>query len=74
MQEEWSKMATNYIKGELSRRGISYEQLREKLKELGIDETANSLNVKINRGTFSFAFALQVMKAIGTKTLRVEEE
>lgn len=39
-----------------------------------IEETANSINVKINRGSFSFVFFLQVMKVIGAKTLRIEEE
>ena len=73
MQKEWAEMASNYLKAELSRRGISYEQLREKLAVIGIDETSNGLNVKINRGTFSFAFALQVMKAIGAKTLRIDD-
>lgn len=74
MEKEWSKQATNMIKAELSRKGITYDQLQEKMAALGIDETANAINVKINRGTFSFVFFMQVMKAIGAKTLRLEDE
>lgn len=74
MDKAWTKKATNMIKAELTRRGIGYDELQEKLTALGIEETANSINVKINRGSFSFVFFLQVMKAIGAKTLRLEEE
>lgn len=74
MEKEWSKQATNMIKAELSRKGVTYDQLQEKMAALGIEETANAINVKINRGTFSFVFFMQVMKAIGAKTLRLEDE
>lgn len=74
MEKEWTKQATNMIKAELSRKGVTYDQLQEKMAVLGIDETANAINVKINRGTFSFVFFMQVMKAIGAKTLRLEDE
>lgn len=74
MEIDWAVTAKNILKAELSRRGVSYVELQEKLEQLGIDETANSINVKINRGTFSFIFFLQTMKAIGAKTLRLEED
>jgi len=73
MQNEWLKKATNMLKAELIRRGISYQQLQEMLAEIGVEETSNGINSKINRGTFSFAFFLQVAKAIGVKTLRLDE-
>jgi len=74
MQFSWQKKATNLLKAELSKRGITYDQLHEKLAVIGIDETANSINVKINRGSFSFVFFLQVMKAIEGKVLRIEDD
>ena len=74
MDKEWKKRATNMIKAELMRRGITYDQLQEKLAAMGVDESANGINVKINRGTFSFVFFLQAMKAIGAKTLRLEDD
>lgn len=74
MEKDWQKKATNILKAELTRRGITYDQLQEKLAQIGVEETANSINVKINRGSFSFVFFLQTMKAIGAKILRVEED
>ena len=45
------KIAKNVIKAELMKRGLNYEQLSEKLKSIGVIETANAINRKINRGT-----------------------
>lgn len=74
MVPNWQKIASNILKAEITRRGISYDQLQQKLAQIGVQETSNSINVKINRGTFSFVFFLQTMKAIGAKTLRIEED
>ena len=62
---EWKRYAKNFLKAELMRRDVGYELLAEKLKMIGVDETYHSINTKINRGTFSFAFALQCLNAIG---------
>lgn len=74
MKPDWKKQATNLLKAELTRRGLTYDQLQKKLLSLGVKETANSINVKINRGTFSFIFFLQVMHAIEAKNFRIGEE
>lgn len=71
---DWNKHASNLIKSELKKRGITYEQLQEKLGTIGVEDTMNNINRKINRGTFSFVFLLQVMKAIGAKNFRLDEE
>lgn len=72
--KEWQKQATNLLKAELTRRGVSYDQLKEKLALLNVQETAAAINAKINRGTFSFMFFLQVMKAVEGKNLRIEND
>jgi hypothetical protein len=73
-ENNWQKQATNMLKAEITRRGISYDQLQKMLDQIGVEETANSINVKINRGAFSFVFFLQIMKAISAKTLRIDDE
>ncbi len=42
-----------------------------KLKAIGVDENYNSVNTKLNRGSFSFAFALQCFKAVDAKEIRL---
>ena len=48
------------------------EQLADKLKALGIDETPQNISNKIGRGTFSAIFMIQVLTAIGCNELRLD--
>ncbi len=70
-QDEWSKLAAKMLKVELARADVSYEELIEKLKEIGIEESYKGISSKINRGTFSFAFFMQCMKALNQKVIRL---
>lgn len=71
---DWNKQASNLLKAELKRHGIEkYDELRDKLEAIGVNETTANLTVKINRGTFSFSFFLQVMKAINANVFRIGE-
>jgi len=60
----WEEMAMRMIKSALSLKGVNYPELAQRLRRLGIEETASSLSTKINRGAFKAAFMLQVLKAI----------
>ena len=71
VRDYWVKRARNLLKGELTRRGINYEELAKRLKAIGVNETADNLRTKINRRTFSSFFMLQVLRAIGVKSLDV---
>jgi hypothetical protein len=73
MESSWNALAANILKAELKRRGITYDQLQEKLVSLGINDTTNSIKVKVSRGSFQFAFFLQCAAAIGIKNLRLDE-
>jgi hypothetical protein len=70
---KWDNLAKNLLKSELKKRGVTYEQLHEKLTVMGINETVNNINRKINRGSFQFIFFLQCASAIGIKNLRLDE-
>lgn len=62
---DWENEARRIVKAELARRGMTYERLAKRLKTIGINETERSIANKMSRGTFSFIFFLQCMKAIG---------
>lgn len=70
-KEYWARRARNLLKGELARRGISYNDLSGRLKQIGIQETPENIRNKINRGTFSASFLLQALEAIGCKSLDI---
>lgn len=71
VEETWSTHATNLLKGQMALAGISYEELIRRLALIGVEESYKGLANKINRGTFSFSFFLQCMKAIGVSEIRL---
>ncbi|WP_047552186.1 DUF6471 domain-containing protein [Methylotenera sp. G11] len=70
-ENEWTEHAKNLLKAELKLRGVDYKSLADRLKANGINETYHSINNKMNRGTFSFVFALQCLNAIGAEEIRL---
>jgi 3-mercaptopyruvate sulfurtransferase SseA len=70
---DFKKEASKIIKIELTRQDLDYEQLAEKMKDIGIEETKANIANKLHRGTFSFAYVLQVFKALGLKKLNLED-
>jgi hypothetical protein len=68
---DWQAQAKGLIRAELARRQLSYADLAERLDTLGIKENERNLSNKINRGTFTVVFLLQVMKAIGVQTIHL---
>lgn len=64
--------AKNILKAELKRRGITYAQLAEKLKAFGATENERNLANKISRGSFTAAFFMMCMDAIGANSVNLE--
>lgn len=60
----WQNEAKRIVRSELVRRGLTYQQLADRLQGMGIEETERSIASKMSRGTFSFVFVLQCMKAM----------
>jgi uncharacterized protein DUF6471 len=61
------------IKAELKRADVTYEELAQRLSEIGWPETKSSIAAKISRGGFPAAFFIAVMKVIGRQTVNLEE-
>ncbi len=57
--------AKGILKAELKRRSMTYSDLVRSLSEIGIIETEANIRNKISRGTFTAAFFLQCLLAIG---------
>lgn len=70
---DWKKRVKDLLKSELKRKGITYEELANKLSEYGIEENAHNIGIKIHRGSFSAIFMIQCLEVIGCKNLRIED-
>ncbi len=60
------------LKAELKRRGVSYRELAEKLTAMGTPDSERNLANKIARGTFTAAFFVQCLVAIGAREVRLD--
>lgn len=69
---DWNGQARTILKAELARRDISYKRLSLLLDQIGVDESPSAITNKMSRGTFSFAFFLQCMKAIGRSHVEIK--
>ena len=70
---EWTGRVKNLLKAELKRKGLSYRDLAERLTEMGSPETERNLANKIARGTFTAAFFVQCLVAIGATNVRLDD-
>jgi len=68
----WENEAKRIVRSELVRRGLTYHELAARLQRMGIEETERSIANKMSRGTFSFVFFLQCMKAIGASSVSID--
>lgn len=65
--DDWEAKAASLLKAELKRAGVTYAQLAER-----IGETEHSIRNKLSRGTFTAAFMLKSLAAIGAQQLRLD--
>lgn len=68
---EWQERVKGLLKAELKKRGVSYKQLAELLKQNGIPESDRNIANKLARGGFSAVFLVQCLSAIGCDTLHL---
>ena len=71
--DEFAEKAKRLLRAEMVKRGVTYEQLSEKLHEIGVDDTPVNIRNKVARGKFMAAFLLQCLQAIGVQVLRLED-
>lgn len=65
----WQEAATRLLQSQMKLKGVSYKRLAQ---YLGGGESDQALMTRINRGTFSVAFFLQVMRLLGADSINVE--
>lgn len=73
-ERDWNKWTVGILKAELKRKSLSYRDLAERLKEIGVHDSERNITNKINRGTFTAVFMFQCFSAIGTKVIRLEDD
>ena len=73
-EAEWAEDVKRLLRAEMTRRGVTYEDLSERLAAIGINDTAVNLRNKVARGRFAATFLVQCLAALGARSLRLTED
>ena len=69
---DWEAKAGGLLRAEMTKRGLTYSQLVERLKAVGVSEDERNLRNKVSRGKFTAAFLLQCLSAMETHTVHLD--
>ncbi len=73
-EAEIAERASRFLKGELKKAGLTYDDLAERLAKHGLKgETRNSITSKLARGTFAATFLIGSLAALERDGLRLDE-
>ena len=72
-EQEWGERAARFLKGELKKADMTYEDLAKKLKRHGLTESKVSIASKLSRGTFAATFFLACLAAIELPGINLED-
>jgi hypothetical protein len=70
--KDWRAHVKGLLKAELKRRNLSYADLADKLRAVGVKDTERNISNKISRGSFTAVFFVQCMEAIGCRAVNLE--
>ncbi|ALS99358.1 DUF6471 domain-containing protein [Lacimicrobium alkaliphilum] len=69
----WRQLVQRLIKAQMSRRGVKYQDLSERLARIGIDQSADNLRNKVNKGILGADLLLQIMFVLNARPIEREE-
>jgi hypothetical protein len=72
-ETELADRASRFLKAELKRANVTYDELAKRLKDHGLEETRNSIAAKLKRGTFAATFLLACLAALELEGVRLED-
>ncbi len=65
--------AKEFIKNELKKRKLTYIMLSSIMKEKGYNYSDNTIRTKVNRGSYSFVFLLEVCDSLDIDMICIEK-
>lgn len=65
--------AKKALRDAMDDQGVSYDELAAKLRKRGVEISDGGLENKIARGTFTAAFLIQCLDALGTQSLSIRQ-
>jgi hypothetical protein len=71
--KSWEDRARLYLKAQIAKADITYDELATRLAKHGVSENGASIANKLSRGTFAAAWFLAVLAALELEGVRFED-
>lgn len=68
-EDALSRWLVGFIRAQMAQQGIGYAELQQRLAAVGVEENERNLRNKVMRGTFSAAFWVQCLIALGVRSV-----
>ncbi|MGS2721934.1 DUF6471 domain-containing protein [Paraglaciecola aestuariivivens] len=70
---DWRQLVQRLLKAEMSKRGTKYQDLSDRLANIGIHQSADNLRNKVNKGIMGADLLLQIMYVLNMRKIDREE-
>ena len=71
-KNNWRQAVARLVKSEMSVRGVKYQALSDRLAEIGVEQSADNLRNKVNKGIMGADLFLQIMMVLNARPLAMQ--
>lgn len=72
--EPLTQWMVGIIRGRMAEQGLGYADLEARLRAIGVEDNERNLRNKVMRGTFSAAFWIECLAALGIRSIEISPE
>ena len=65
----WRQTVARVVKSEMSVRGVKYQALSQRLQEIGVEQSADNLRNKVNKGIMGADLLLQILYVLKARPI-----
>lgn len=70
---DWRQLVQRLLKAEMSKRGTKYQDLSDRLLSIGVNQSADNLRNKVNKGIMGADLLLQIMYVLNMRRIERDE-
>ncbi len=71
-KNNWRQAVARLVKSEMSMRGVKYQTLSDRLAEIGVEQSADNLRNKVNKGIMGADLFLQIMMVLNARPIAMQ--
>ena len=64
---DWRQLVQRLLKAEMSKRGVKYQDLSNRLSSINVNQSADNLRNKVNKGILGADLLLQIMYVLNMR-------